>query len=133
MSHSKAYQPTESELEILQVLWAKGQATVREVNEALNEKRPSPLGYTTTLKQMQRMYEEKKVLGRTGFGRSHRYHAAIQEDEIQQQLVDRLLDTAFKGSAMDMVMHALGGKRVSETVLDELQQWLDNQKTGDQS
>ncbi len=128
MSLPKKYQPTESELEILQVLWEQGQATVREVHEALNEKRETELGYTTTLKQMQRMYEDKKVLGRRGSGRSHRYYAAIQEDDIQQQLFDRLLDTAFKGSAMDMVMHALGHEQVSETELDELQQWLDTKK-----
>jgi predicted transcriptional regulator len=82
---------------------------------------------------MQRMYEEKKVLGRTGKGRSHQYHAAIQEDDIQQQLFDRLLDTAFKGSAMDMVMHALGHEQVSESELDELQQWLDSKKKGGKS
>lgn len=133
MSQSKKYQPTESELEILQFLWEKGTATVREVNEALNENRDTPLGYTTTLKQMQRMYEEKKVLSRTGKGRSHQYHAAIQEDDIQQQLFDRLLDTAFKGSAMDMVMHALGHEQVSESELDELQQWLDSKKKGGKS
>ena len=128
MSQSKKYQPTETELEILQVMWDKGKATVREVHETLSQKRATPIGYTTTLKQMQRMYEDKKVLGRTGTGRSHQYHAAIQEDDIQQQLFDRLLDTAFKGSAMDMVMHALGHEQVSETELDELQQWLDSKK-----
>ena len=133
MSQSKKYQPTESELEILQVLWEKGKASVREVHETLSQKRETAIRYTTTLKQMQRMYEDKKVLGRTGLGRSHVYHAAIQENDIQQQLFDRLLDTAFKGSAMDMVMHALGHENVSESELDELQQWLETKKKGKKS
>ena len=77
--------PTESELEILQVLWALGQATVRQVNDELNKKRE--IGYTTTLKLMQIMFE-KKLVTRTEEGRYHLYQAAVSEDETQQQLLD---------------------------------------------
>jgi BlaI family penicillinase repressor len=132
MSNSQKYQPTESELEILQVLWEKGEATVREVHEALNARREDKVGYTTILKQIQRMYDEKGVLHRKSAGRSHLYRAAIGEDEVQSKLLDRLLDTAFKGSALDMVMHALGNEKVDEQELDALQRWLEEKKGGDQ-
>jgi predicted transcriptional regulator len=113
--------PTESELEILQVLWALGQATVRQVNDELNKKRE--IGYTTTLKLMQIMFE-KKLVTRTDEGRYHLYQAAVSEDETQQQLLDIFVDTAFKGSAMKLVMQALGNHQTSAEELDEIKKLI---------
>jgi len=113
--------PTESELEILQVLWALGQATVRQVNDELNKKRE--IGYTTTLKLMQIMFE-KKLVTRTEEGRYHLYQAAVSEDETQQQLLDIFVDTAFKGSAMKLVMQALGNHQTSAEELDEIKKLI---------
>jgi predicted transcriptional regulator len=113
--------PTESELEILQVLWALGQATVRQVNDELNKKRE--IGYTTTLKLMQIMFE-KKLVTRTDEGRYHLYQAAVSEDETQQQLLDIFVDTAFKGSAMKLVMQALGNHQSSAEELDEIKKLI---------
>ncbi|MFD2239829.1 MULTISPECIES: BlaI/MecI/CopY family transcriptional regulator [Flectobacillus] len=113
--------PTESELEILQVLWALGQATVRQVNDELNKKRE--IGYTTTLKLMQIMFE-KKLVTRTEEGRYHLYQAAVSEDETQQQLLDIFVDTAFKGSAMKLVMQALGNHQSSAEELDEIKKLI---------
>src|SRR3981189_1246894 len=58
MSGTKSIKPTESELEILQILWTKGLATVREVHEGLAKFKD--VGYTTTLKLMQIMHEKGK-------------------------------------------------------------------------
>ena len=113
--------PTESELEILQVLWALGQATVRQVNDELNKKRE--IGYTTTLKLMQIMFE-KKLVTRTDEGRYHLYQSAVSEDETQQQLIDIFVDTAFKGSAMKLVMQALGNHQTSAEELDEIKKLI---------
>lgn len=113
--------PTESELEILQVLWALGQATVRQVNDELNKKRE--IGYTTTLKLMQIMFE-KKLVTRTDEGRYHLYQSAVSEDETQQQLLDIFVDTAFKGSAMKLVMQALGNHQTSAEELDEIKKLI---------
>ena len=113
--------PTESELEILQVLWALGQATVRQVNDELNKKRE--IGYTTTLKLMQIMFE-KKLVTRTEEGRYHLYQAAVSEDETQQQLLDIFVDTAFKGSAMKLVMQALGNHQSSAEELDKIKKLI---------
>lgn len=115
--------PTESELEILQVLWAKGPSTVRQVNEHLSQAKE--IGYTTTLKLMQIMHE-KGLLSRTEEGRYHIYQALIGEEETQQHLLDRFVDTAFRGSAMKLVMQALGNSKATPQELAELQRLIDN-------
>lgn len=113
--------PTESELAILQVLWAMQAATVRQVNEALNQKRE--IGYTTTLKLMQIMYD-KGLVSRTDEGRFHLYRAAVDEASTQQQLLGILVDTAFQGSAMKLVMQTLGNHQATPEELDAIKQLI---------
>ena len=122
--------PTESELEILQVLWERGPSTVRQVNEQLSQAKE--VGYTTTLKLMQIMHE-KVLLSRTEEGRYHVYQALVSEEETQRHLLDRFVDTAFRGSAMKLVMQALGNQKATANELDELRRLLDDMdpKTGD--
>ncbi|MFC5271082.1 BlaI/MecI/CopY family transcriptional regulator [Adhaeribacter terreus] len=117
--------PTESELEILQVLWQHGPNTVRFVNDELSKAKET--GYTTTLKLMQIMHE-KGMVNRDESGRSHIYSAAITETATQKQLLDRFLDTAFRGSALKLVMQALGNKKTSQQDLNEIRNLLDNLK-----
>ena len=88
--------PTDAELEILHVLWANGPSTVRQVYEALNQSRD--IGYTTALKLMQIMYE-KGLLARDEEARSHTYTANVSEEDTQRNLIDRFVETAFRGSA----------------------------------
>lgn len=114
--------PTESELEILQILWKKGAATVRQVNDELSRYRD--VGYTTTLKLMQIMYE-KNLVTRTEEGRYHIYQPAIEEESTQKLLLDRFIDTTFRGSASRMVMQALGNQSVSKDELDEIKAWIE--------
>lgn len=116
MSKKENIKPTESELDILQILWESGPNTVRFVNDKLNEKKET--GYTTTLKLMQIM-TEKKLLKREEDSRSHIYTAAWKKEDSQKQLLDRVMETAFGGSAAELVMHALGN---SKTTKEELQQ-----------
>ncbi|MBX2953289.1 MAG: BlaI/MecI/CopY family transcriptional regulator [Leadbetterella sp.] len=118
----QAFKPTESELEILQILWKKGAATVRQVNDELS--RHKEVGYTTTLKLMQIMYE-KNLVTRTEEGRYHIYQAAIEEESTQKLLLDRFIDTTFRGSASRMVMQALGNQSVSRDELDEIKAWIE--------
>lgn len=109
--------PTEAELEILSVLWRSGPSTVRAVNEILNDRKE--VGYTTTLKFMQIMLE-KGLLDRVEHGRLHIYRPMVKEEDIQEKLVDRLLETAFGGSAKKLVMHALGNHEASAEELLEI-------------
>ncbi|MXV14770.1 BlaI/MecI/CopY family transcriptional regulator [Hufsiella ginkgonis] len=104
--------PTESELEILQVLWSKGASTVREVNEQLAQQRGTGPGYTTTLKLMQIMHD-KGIVSRDTTTRTHVYTALLSEESIREGMVDKMINTIFNGSATELVMQALNTKRSS--------------------
>lgn len=119
---NKLQKPTERELEILQVIWSSGPSTVREINETLSV--DGSIGYTTTLKLMQIMFE-KGILSRTKSGKTHIYQATISREDTQKHLIDKLLDTAFQGSAMNLVMQALGNSKSSKKELDEIRDYLD--------
>ena len=108
--------PTESELEILRVLWAKGSATVRDVHDVLNAERA--MGYTTVLKTLQIM-TEKGLVNRVEAGKAHIYTAAMREEDMQGQLLKELSEKLFSGSTALLAMHALSLQPASD---DELQQ-----------
>lgn len=130
MSKPNKLKPTESELEILQILWEKGPSTVRFVNDILNQKRE--IGYTTTLKIMQIM-AEKQLVERDTKSRTHIYIANVQEKDTQKQLLDKFVDTAFKGSAMKMVLQALGNHESSKEELDEIKELIQKIENRNQS
>ncbi len=111
------FKPTESELEILSVLWENGPCTVRFVNDQIGQKKTT--GYTTTLKLMQIMLD-KGMVDRIADGRTHIYRAIARQDEMQVRLLDRLLETAFSGSASKLVLQALGNHRTSGEELQEI-------------
>lgn len=117
MSLKSKYNPTESELEILQLLWKNGPSTVRFLNEKQNEVKE--VGYTTTLKIMQIMVE-KGTLDVNKESRQHIYTPAVDEDETKGKLLDGFLKKTFSGSAMKMVMQALGNHKPSKEELDEI-------------
>lgn len=113
--------PTDSELEILQVLWEQGPCTVRQVNERLAENKD--VGYTTTLKLMQIMYE-KGILSRLEEARSHVYKANVVEEDVQTTLLERFVDTAFRGSTSRLVMQALGNHKTTPEELNQIRELL---------
>ena len=115
-------QPTDSELEILMILWKSGPSTVRYVNEKMNEERK--VGYTTTLKIMQIMHD-KGLVSRNEEGKSHIYFPNIEENALQNRLIDKMLNTAFGGSASKLVMQTLGNHRASKKEIDEIRRLLD--------
>lgn len=122
--------PTAAELEVLNVIWAHGPSTVRFVNDKLNEKSEGqPVGYTTTLKIMQIM-AEKGLLRRDESQRSHLYGAAQAQNRVQKALLDRLLETAFGGSAAKLVLQALGGRKASPEEISRIRELLDNMERG---
>ncbi|MCZ4245708.1 BlaI/MecI/CopY family transcriptional regulator [Pedobacter punctiformis] len=116
--------PTEGEMEILQVLWGKGNATVRDVHEALNKK---DSGYTTTLKLMQIMHE-KGMVERDTNQKTHIYKALINRDKTEKQLVNKMIDNVFNGSAARLVMQALGNHSASADEIEEIKKYLDGLK-----
>ena len=123
MSEKPIPKPTDSELEILQVLWQHGPSTVRFVNDQLSQKRE--VGYTTTLKILQLMLE-KALVRRDDADRSHVYRAAVREQETQGLLLDKFVDATFGGSALKLVMQALGSRPTSADELAQIRRLLND-------
>lgn len=114
--------PTDAELAILRVLWDRGPSTVRQVFEVLSGDRD--LGYTTALKMLQIM-DEKGLVRRDARDRVHIFAAAQSQEQTQRSLLDNLLDKAFGGSSLDLVMQALASHRASPEELAEIRKLLD--------
>lgn len=127
MSAPKMVRPTESELEILQILWSKGLATVREVHEELS--RTKDAGYTTTLKLMQIM-NEKGIVKRDDSMRTHVYQAAVNKEKTQKHLLNKMIDSLFGGSPTQLVIQALGDNnhKASAEELEQIQALLNSLK-----
>jgi len=114
--------PTSSELEILRVLWLRGPSTVREVHEALSEKKS--LGYTTVLKLLQIM-TAKGTVRRNETQRAHVYEACLPAEQTKRQIDGDMLQRVFEGSASQLMMHALAGSKASAEEISELRRLLD--------
>lgn len=127
MADNHSPKPTDGELEILQVLWQNGPATVRFVNDELNKIKE--VGYTTTLKIMQLM-TEKNMVRRDESNRSHVYEPLLKEETTQKQLLHKFLDTTFRGSASKLVMQALGNHQTTPEELDEIRELLNKLEGG---
>jgi predicted transcriptional regulator len=111
------FKPTDSELEILHILWENGPSSVRYINDMLNERRD--VGYTTTLKLMQIM-NEKGLVKRDTAAKTHIYMAIAKENDTKNNLVNEFVNVAFHGSAMNLVMQALGNTKSSPEELEDL-------------
>lgn len=113
--------PTEAELEILHVLWARGGCTVRDVHEALH--RESGAGYTTALKLLQIMHGKGLVV-RDDSQRAHVFRAAVSKEKTQKRFLADLVQRVFEGSPSQLVLHALGSQRASREELREIRALL---------
>jgi predicted transcriptional regulator len=125
MAIPKYIKPTESELEILQILWLRGIATVRDVHEELAKTKD--VGYTTTLKLMQIMHE-KGLVKRDESMRTHVYQSAVNKERTQKHLLSKMITSLFGGSSTQLVLQALGEHNASQEELDQIQTLLNNLK-----
>jgi BlaI family transcriptional regulator, penicillinase repressor len=116
--------PTDSELEILQILWELQSATVREVNEALTKNKGKEIGYTTTLKLMQIMHD-KNLLERDVSTRTHIYKPLVSQKEAQKNIVNKMIATIFNGSSAQLVMQALDNKKSTKEEIDMIRKYLE--------
>jgi len=119
--------PTEKEIQILQVIWEKKEASVKDVHEALGGETAN--GYTTILKLMQIMFE-KGLLTRQKHGKQHLYKAALNPDKTKHQIVGKMLHGVFKGSAAQLVMSVLGQSKPTQQELKEIRDYLDKLEGG---
>ncbi len=122
MKQDPRFQPTPSELAILQILWTRGPSTVREIHEILSKEKD--VGYTSALKLLQIM-TTKGIVKRTEDQRAHVYSANQPAEETKQQFAADVLQRVFRGSATQLMQHALSGKRSSKKEIDELRHMLD--------
>ena len=109
--------PTESELAILNVLWAIGPSTVREVQNILNRKRNT--GYTTVLKLLQIM-TQKELVRRDESNHAHVYKSSCSKQQTQRRLVDDLLKKAFGGSPVQLATTLFDEEKLSKTEFEKL-------------
>jgi len=117
----KALKPTESELDILKILWENGDCTVRQVHEVFASNKE--IGYTTTLKLMQIMHA-KGLLERDERSKTHIYKALVSRDKAEKQMLNKIIKDVFDGSAARLVMQALGNHQASDTELEKIKQLL---------
>ncbi|ABF39215.1 transcriptional repressor, CopY family [Candidatus Koribacter versatilis Ellin345] len=114
--------PTQSELEILHVLWERGPSTVKDVHETLGASKP--VGYTTVLKLLQIM-TVKGTVTRNEHDRAHIYEAVLPAERTKRQLAGDMLQKVFGGSASELVLHALSGRKASHEEIEEIRRLLD--------
>jgi len=117
----KQNKPSAAELEILAVLWEKEAATVKEVHEVINERKPT--GYTTVLKTMQIM-REKNLVERDDTNKAHVFRAVEAQSETQKSMVADLIEKVFRGSALKLVQHVLEAKPASAEELEKIRQMI---------
>ena len=121
MPRKRSSNPTEVELQILGVLWARGPSTVREVHNALEDDRDT--GYSTTLKMMQIM-TEKGLLFKEDNQRPQVYRPAMSQEQAQMQFVDDLIQRVFGGAAEKLILRAINSRHVSSEDLVEIRKLL---------
>ena len=115
-------QPTPAELEILDILWERKVATVRDVFEELAKRKH--VTYTTVLKFMQIM-QEKGLVRRDESSKAHIYRPMQTQGQTQSKMVRSLLDKAFRGSALSLVQHVLEAKPATRQELDQIRKMID--------
>jgi len=119
--------PTPKELEILQIVWKNGPSSVKDVQSALGGDPAN--GYTTILKLLQIMYE-KGLVTRQKAGKLHLYKAVTSQENTNQQLVQKMIETVFHGSAAQLVLSALGNRKSTKEELGEIRKYLDKLEGG---
>lgn len=124
---TQAAKPSPAETAILQVLWEQQPCSVKAIHEALSQTKT--VGYTTTLKQIQRMHDKGLVSRERGEGKSYDYSARVTETDTKSGLFDRFVKTAFEGSVPDLVMHALGTDKASPDDIEKIREFLDSLDT----
>jgi predicted transcriptional regulator len=122
MKPDARFQPTPSELAILQILWSRGPSTVREIHEILSKEKD--VGYTSALKLLQIM-TTKGIVKRTEEARAHVYSASHAAEKTKQQFATDMLQRVFRGSASQLMQHALAGRRASKQEIEEMRRLID--------
>lgn len=109
--------PTEGEMEILSIIWENGEASVKDIHEAIAAYKKT--GYTTTLKLLQLMFD-KGIVTRREIGRKHIYRSSVDKNALEEKITDRLIGHLFEGSPAKMAIKALSSSLFTSTKADLL-------------
>jgi len=110
--------PTERELEILKILWDRGEATVREVYEEMS--RHAPI-VQNTVQAFLRTMEDKKLVRHRLEGRTFVYQPLLRPQDTKQKLVSRVLHRVFDGAIDQLVQSALSLRKPTDDELAKLE------------
>ena len=116
---------TDRELDVMAVLWDRGDATVAEVQESLADE----LAYTTVLTVL-RVLEEKGHVGHREEGRAYRYHPLVEREEAGASALSRMLDRVFGGSPELLLTQLVSERKLSEEELERMRRLLDEHLGG---
>lgn len=118
--------PTDRELQALKILWQRGESTVKEVADAMNEG-GEQLAYTTVLSLLQVM-EQKGLVGHRRSGKAYNYFPNVERDRTFRKLAAGFLDRVFDGAVDEYLVHALQSRRTSLAELDQLEKMIADEK-----
>lgn len=113
---------TDRELDVMAVLWDRGDATVAEVQERL----PDALAYTTVLTVL-RTLEEKGHVGHREEGRAYRYHPLVDRKAAGATVLTRLVDRVFGGSAELLLTQLVRERKLSDEELERMRRLLEEE------
>lgn len=115
------------ELEVMQVLWERGSATVAEVRKQLTD----DMAYTTVLTVLRRL-EEKGFVDHQEEGKAHRYRPLIDPGKVRASALERLTRKFFAGSRELLLTHLVAHERLSQREIQRLRELLDRKVTPDE-
>lgn len=116
---------TPQELEIMKIVWQKRSATVRDVYEALRERRQ--IAYTTVMTLMN-ILEEKEYLKKRSEQRAYVYQAAQTQSRVIKAMVREFINRVFNGSAEPLLVHLVKDRRLSQEDLRDIARMIRESK-----
>jgi predicted transcriptional regulator len=121
---------TKFELEVMQVMWSLGRASVREVQESLPERKRA--AYTTIQTIIHRLELKGAVRQVRKIGNAHIYEPVITRDAAHKRMINELLE-AFGGSAQPLMAHLAESGKVTLEDLKELESIIEKDTSEDPS
>ena len=121
---------TDTEIQIMNVIWEQGSGTVHEVIEQLKIENDKDYAYTT-VSTMLRILEKKQALSSVKEGRGHRYTPKIKQEGYQKKAAKHLLKNVFQGQRTRLIKNLLGSAKISKDELNEIKKLIDEKTRND--
>jgi|TARA_B100000809_G_scaffold98868_1_gene97341 BlaI family penicillinase repressor len=128
MPRKKLFSLTDLELDVMNIVWRLGHATVRQIVEGLREQRP--LAYTT-VQTVLTILTQKGFVEYTQQGRAYLYRAIIQPEGVRRETVSAVVDKLFAGSSRSLVLHLIESDKFTIEEAQDLKELLDQRLTED--